>query len=128
MLNQLIWDAELGIGPINNALPVQTSGFSTPKEPVFQFLTYVKLMMLQELVLPVLLDMIWLTEFVFSHLPITLNHLIWDVPLGIGPTKNVSVAHITGFSTLKEFVFQFQTYVNLMMLQELALPAILDMI
>jgi hypothetical protein len=57
-LNQLILDVKHGIGPIKNVLPVQTTGFSILKEPVFQLLTYVPHTMLQELVFHALSDMI----------------------------------------------------------------------
>jgi hypothetical protein len=65
-------------------------------------------------------------EFVFIQLQTLLNQLIWDVPLGIGPTKNVLPAQRTGYSTPKESAFQFLTYAKLMMLMELVMPAMLD--
>jgi hypothetical protein len=58
LLNQLIWDAELGIGPTKNVLPAQTTGFSTPMEFVFQFLIYANITMPQEPVLHAMLDTI----------------------------------------------------------------------
>jgi hypothetical protein len=57
LLSQLIWDVELGIGPIKNVLPAQTTGSSTVTACVFQFLITVNLMMLQVPVLHALLVM-----------------------------------------------------------------------
>jgi hypothetical protein len=65
-------------------------------------------------------------EFVFIQLQTLLNQLIWDVPLGIGPTKNVLPAHKDGFSTPMEFVFQFLTIVIHGMLAEPVQFAIRD--
>jgi hypothetical protein len=51
MLKQLILDVDYGIGKIKNVFNVQTNGYSILKELVYQFLIYVELMMLLELVL-----------------------------------------------------------------------------
>jgi hypothetical protein len=124
--NHQIWDVKLGIGLIKSVLPALTTGSSTQREFVFQFQIYAKLTMHQEPALPVMLDTIWLKEFVFTLPQILLNQLIWDVPLGIGPTKNVLPAHKDGFSTPKEFVFQFLTIVIHGMLAEPVQFAIRD--
>jgi hypothetical protein len=126
--NHQIWDVKLGIGLIKSVLPALTTGSSTQREFVFQFQIYAKLTMHQEPALPVMLDTIWLKEFVFTLPQILLNQLIWDVPLGIGPTKNVLPAQRTGSSTPKESAFQFLIYAKLTMHQEPALLALLDTI
>jgi len=51
-----------------------------------------------------------------------------DVKYGTGIIKNVYNVQINGFSILKESVYQFLIYVEVMMLLELALPVIKDMI
>jgi hypothetical protein len=76
LLLLLIWDVPPGIGLIKNVLPAQAVGYSTPREHVSQFLTYVKATMLQELVLPVMSDTIWSMVLVSSQLLTTLNQLI----------------------------------------------------
>jgi len=57
MQNQLISVAKLGIGPIKNVLPAQTTGFSTQMEPVSQFQINVNHQMLVEPVSHVMSDM-----------------------------------------------------------------------
>ena len=54
--------------------------------------------------------------------------LMLDAPHGTGISKSVFNAQITGFSILKELVFQFLTYVLHTMLQELVFHVSLDMI
>jgi len=45
-------------------------------------------------------------------LPLLSMYLMSDAPLGIGRTKNVFNAQITGFLTVMEFVFQFPINAN----------------
>jgi len=122
--NQPIWDARPGIGTDKYVSNAQQDGLSTQREPVFQFLTTVINGMLQELVLPVIKDIVLFTDnapnLLFNNQP------IWDVKLGIGTNKFVSNAQQDGLSTQREFVFQFLTTVTNGMLQEPVLLVIKD--
>jgi hypothetical protein len=122
--NQPIWDVRPGIGTDKYVSNAQQDGLSTQREPVFQFLTTVINGMLQELVLPVIKDIVLFTD----NAPNLLfnNQLIWDVKLGIGTDKCVSNAQPDGPSTQREPVFQFLTTVTNGMLQGPVLLVIKD--
>ena len=63
----------------------------------------------------------------FSRQLIPPDLKILDVELGIGIIKSVLLAQTIGLSTLRTFVFQFQTNALHIMLLEIALLAIKDM-
>jgi len=87
MQNQLISVAKLGIGPIKNVLPAQTTGFSTQMESVFLYQTNAKLLMLMVLAQLATKAMMSLKENVYTHHQTKLDQLIWDAELGIGIDK-----------------------------------------
>ena len=99
----LIKDVELGTGKIKNVSDVQTIGFSTTSENVFQFLTNAKLSMPQELVNHATKDITWSMELA-NLLPLK-NPLISDVVNGIGTTKFVLLVLADLSSTVPENVF-----------------------
>ena len=114
----LTQDVEPGIGTTKSASPAQTTGSSMLTKSVFQFLTIVLPMMLQELASLATRVMTLKKENVSSPIQTTPNHLIQDALPGIGTTKSASPAQTNGSSMLTKSVCQFLTNVLLMMLQE----------
>lgn len=103
--------------------------FSIQTEYVNQYRIIVPLGIIQmDYVLLVIMVMTQLKDNVHSLHQTMLKQLILDVDYGIGKIKNVFNVQTNGFSILKEHVYPFLIYVELMMLLELVLHAIKDMI
>ena len=117
-----IWDVKLGIGTDKSASPALTDGPSTQRVSVFQFLTTATNSMPQEPVFHATRDTKSSRDNASCQLQF--NQRIWDARPGIGTDKSASPALTDGLPTQRVFVFQFLTYANNMLLQELVNHAI----
>jgi hypothetical protein len=107
--NQLMQDAEPGIGTTKSAFHAPTDGFSIVKKFVQLFLIYALHMITVETASLATKDTTLRKEPVSSQASITLTPLIQDAVPGTGIIKSVFHALQDGSSMIKKSVFQFQT-------------------
>ena len=109
-----IQDAANGTGRTRFALSALLNGPSMLIKSASLSLTFVLLMMPQELASRASKDTTWLTEFVSSQLSTLPSLLTQDVPSGIGTTKSALNAQLSGPSTLIPFASLSLTFAPLM--------------
>ena len=111
MKNQLMQDAEPGIGITKSVFHAQMDGFSIATMFVQLFLTYALQMINQETASLAIKDTILNKEPVSSQASTMLTPPIQDVEHGIGITKSAFHALKDGSSMIRKSAFQFQTNV-----------------